>query len=75
MRLEQQTVGDVAIRRFDYPEATIFAADLGVDGEVDIVGDTAIVVTDEGHYDLSVPESEDVTAFMKNGILTIEVNA
>jgi len=73
MELEQQTVGDAAIRRFDYEDATTFAADLGDDGEVDVVGDTAIVVTEDSQYDLSIPEGETVTAFITNGVLTIEV--
>ncbi|MFW5955931.1 MAG: DUF7127 family protein [Halorhabdus sp.] len=73
MKLEQQMVGDAEIRRFDYGDAITFAADLGVDGEVDVVGDTAILITETGQYDISLPASEDVTAFMRNGILTIEV--
>lgn len=73
MELEQQTVGDAAIRRFDYEDATTFAADIGDDGEVDVVGDTAIVVTEDGQYDVSLPESGDAVAFMNNGVLTIEV--
>ncbi|WEL17685.1 MULTISPECIES: hypothetical protein [unclassified Halorhabdus] len=73
MELEQQTVGDAAIRRFDYEDATTFVADIGRDGAVDVVGDTAIVVTDDEQYDVAVPDHDDVTAFMKNGVLTIEV--
>ena len=73
MKLEQQTVGDAEIRRFNYADETTFAADLGVDGEVDVVGDTAIVITGTGQYDLSLPERDGVTAFIRNGILTIEV--
>ena len=72
MELNEQTVGDAAIRRFDYEDTTTFVADLG-DGEVDVVGDTAIVVTDDGQYDVSLPESGDAVAFMNNGVLTIEV--
>jgi hypothetical protein len=74
MTLEQQTVGDAEIRRFDYDNATTFVADLGLSGQVEVLGDTAIVVTDDGQYDLSLPENQDATAFMKNGVLTIEVN-
>jgi len=73
MELEQQTVGDAAIRRFDYEDATTFAADIGEDGSVDVVGDTAIVVTDDGQYDVSLPDTGDPVAFINNGILTIEV--
>jgi len=73
MEPEQQTVGDAAIRRLDYEDATTFAADLGVSGTVDVVGDTAIVVTDDDQYDIPLPEGETVTAFINNGVLTIEV--
>jgi len=73
MRLEQQTVGDAAIRRFDYEDATTFAADIGRDGAVDVVGDTAIVITDDDQYDVSLPDGGEPTAFMNNGVLTIEV--
>ncbi|QGN07652.1 hypothetical protein Hrd1104_10320 [Halorhabdus sp. CBA1104] len=74
MTLEQQTVGDAEIRRFDYDDATTFVADLGDGAEIDVVGNTAIVVTDDGQYDLSLPENQGATAFMKNGVLTIEVD-
>ena len=73
MELQQQTVGDAAIRRFDYGDVTTFAADLGVDGTVDVVGDTAIVVTGDDQFDLTLPDGESVTAFINNGVLTIEV--
>lgn len=74
MELEQQTVGDATIRRFDYDDATVFAADFGLDGTVDVVGDTAIVVAGNDQYDISLPESDGVTALINNGVLTIEVN-
>ena len=50
-------------------------ADLGsdVDATVEIVGDTAIVVPEEGdQIDLDLPEAG-AQAFIKNGILTIEL--
>jgi HSP20 family molecular chaperone IbpA len=74
----QQLDDDVTVRRFEYDDDIVLAADLGVgDASVDVVGDTVIVVTDEDQYELTVPEGEDsdARAFMKNGVLTIEVEA
>ncbi|WP_129116413.1 Hsp20/alpha crystallin family protein [Halegenticoccus tardaugens] len=65
------------LRRYDYGDAWIVAADLGVSEEsvdVDVVGDTAIVVVEAGdrvaetEFELPGPDAE---AFMKNGVLTL----
>lgn len=73
MTLEQQTVGEREIRRFDYGDTTMFVSALdSTEATVEVVGDTLIVATDEREYDISLPE-ENATAFMKNGILTIEM--
>lgn len=67
-------------RRYEYGEDTVIAVDLGVgaaDASVDIVDGTAIVVieTEEGERqeEFDLPD-EDARAFMRNGILTIEVS-
>lgn len=66
------------ISEMEYDDGTVVvAADVGVGREasVDVVGDTAIVVTDEDQYEFEIPESDDdAQAFMKNGVLSIEVN-
>jgi len=68
------------VSRMEYDDgATVFAADVGVgtDASVDVIGDTVIVVTDSDQYEFEVPASEDdaedAQAFMKNGVLTVEV--
>ncbi|AWB27497.1 DUF7127 family protein [Halococcoides cellulosivorans] len=71
----QQAIADAPVRRFEYDDRTVIAADLGVtEATVDVVGDTVIVVTDEDQYELEVPTG-DTTALMQNGVLTVEVNA
>jgi len=66
---------DGLVRTFDYGDATTYVVDLGgKEGSVDVVGDTAIVVVGDEEYDVDVPEGADVQAFIKNGVLSIEVN-
>mgnify|MGYP006308886877 CR=1 FL=1 len=62
-------------RRFEYDDGTEIVADLGVgvEGSVDVLDDAVIVVTEEGdQLELDVPET-DAQAFIKNGVLTVEV--
>jgi len=65
---------DIAVSEFDYAEDTVWALDFGpeVDGTVEVVDGTAIVVVDGEQYDIEV--DDDAGAFMHNGILTIEVS-
>lgn len=77
MKGNQQLSDDAPVRRFEYEDGTnVLAADLGVvgDASVDVVDGTAIVVTGTDQYDLSVPAG-DAQAFIKNGVLTIEVTS
>ena len=69
------------IRRYDYDDSWVLAADVGAsagDIDVDIVGTTAIVVADDGS-EVSEAEFElpggDATAEVRNGVVTIEVQA
>ncbi|QCC52051.1 DUF7127 family protein [Halapricum salinum] len=71
----QQLGGDVPVRQYEYEESLVLAADLGVtEASAEIVGDTVIVVAGDEQYDLTVPEGEDARAFIKNGVLTVEVS-
>jgi len=76
MTNEQQLFGDAPMSRFEYDDAVVLAADLGVvgDASVDIVGGTAIVVVDGEQYDVEVPAG-DARAFIRNGVLTIEMTS
>lgn len=80
MNLRQtRSAGDGApVRRYEYEDGWIIAADVGVDDEaidVDTVGETAILVVTRGdesaesEFDLPGPAT-DVT--VKNGVVTIE---
>ncbi len=65
------------IRRYEYDDRWVIAADLGVsddDVDVDIVGTTAMIVVDAGddvfetEFELPAEEAE---VLMQNGVITI----
>ena len=73
---ERQQFGDeVAVRRYEYDDGAVLAADFGPAGEaaVDVLGDTVIVVVDGEQHELDV--EGDANAFISNGVLTVEVDA
>ncbi|MFD1515065.1 DUF7127 family protein [Halomarina rubra] len=67
--------GDGPLRRYDYSDRTVFAADLGagVDADVDVVDGTVMVVVGDDQYEFSVPAGR-AQAFIKNGVVTVEVS-
>lgn len=78
MKLTQSTGGESLLRRYDYEDRWVVAADVGVDDEsidVDAVGDTAIVVIDHGdevtEADLDLPGAA-ASVSVNNGVFTIE---
>jgi len=80
MRSKQLAGNDERIvRRYEYEDSWVLAADVGVDDEdldVDVVGTTAIVVA-ETDGDVSEAEFElpgsDASVATNNGVLTITV--
>ena len=66
------------VRRYEYDDSTVFAVDLGGVGEAttDVVDGTVIVVFDDGdeprQAEFELPD-DDARAFIKNGVLTVEV--
>jgi len=72
---QQQLVGDAPLRRYEYDDAVVPAADVGIsdDATVDVVDDTAIVVIDGEQYDFEIPAGE-ARAFIRNGVLTVEMS-
>ena len=71
-----QSVDEVSTARYEYDDGSIvFVGDLGfaADATLDVVGDTAIVVAGDEQYEFELP-TDDAQAFMKNGVLTIEVS-
>ncbi|WP_254530734.1 DUF7127 family protein [Natrinema gelatinilyticum] len=78
MTLEQFTREDGQLaRRYEYDDGTVFAVDFGTtgaDASVDLVDDTVIVVFEDDQYEIELPETAaDAHTFIKNGVLTIEV--
>ncbi|PSP97877.1 hypothetical protein BRC94_09280 [Halobacteriales archaeon QS_5_70_17] len=62
------------VRRYDYDDAVVFAADVGPveEAAVDVADGTAMVVVDDRQYEFEVPAG-DAQAFIKNGVVTVEV--
>ena len=73
---EQQRFADRegAVRRYEYDDSIVLAADTGpgTDATVDVVDGTAMVVVGDRQYEFDVPEGE-AQAFIKNGVVTVEV--
>ncbi|PCR89772.1 DUF7127 family protein [Natrinema ejinorense] len=78
MTLDQFTPeeGQVA-RRYEYDDSTVMAVDFGTDAadaSVDLVDDTVIVVLADDQHEIDLPaNTENAHTFMKNGVLTIEL--
>lgn len=64
---------DGIVRRYEYDDETLIVVDFGfVDGSVDVVDGTVIVVTGDDQYEWDV--GGDARATMNNGVVTIEVS-
>lgn len=76
MNSEKQLFDDVPLRRFEYDDTVVLAADVGTveDASVDVVDDTVIIVVGDEQYEQELPDSKNVRAFMNHGILTIELS-
>ena len=75
MNTDQQLFDETPLRRFEYDDSVVLAADVGP-GEansVDVVDDTVIVVAGDEQYEQALPEAGDARAFINNGVLTIEL--
>lgn len=73
---ETQQFGDeTALRRYEYDDGVVLAADFGPerDASVDVLDDTVIVVVGDQQYDVDVDDGDDPRAFIRNGVLSIEV--
>ena len=73
--MQQFEAQDIDVSRFEYDDSVVLAADFGYveSSSVDVVDNTVIVVADGEQFDIEL--DDDARAFMKNGVLTIEVNA
>jgi HSP20 family molecular chaperone IbpA len=75
---ERQRFGDeVAVRRYEYDDGAVLAADFSPASEaaVDVLGDTVILVVDGEQHELELEVEGDANAFISNGVLTVEVDA
>lgn len=64
---------DGPIRRYEYDDEMVLVADFGhVEGSVDVVDGTAIVVVEDEQYEFEVPSGTD-RAVINNGVVSIEV--
>ena len=72
---QQFAAGDIDVRRYEYDDSVVLAADFGYteSASVDVVDDTVIVVVDSEQFDVEVEAN--AQAFIRNGVLTIEVSA
>ncbi|WP_424004629.1 DUF7127 family protein [Haloarcula salina] len=75
MNSEQQLFDETPLRRFEYDDSVVLAADVGpaTDATVDVVDGTVIVVADGQQYEQDIPAG-DARAFIKHGVLTIELS-
>ncbi len=75
MNDQQQFSGEGApVSRYEYDDVTVFVMDTGAgtDATVDIADGTAMFVVGGKQYDFDLPAG-DAQAFMKNGIVGVEV--
>ncbi|EMA41710.1 DUF7127 family protein [Halobiforma nitratireducens] len=78
MTLEQFTDSqERPARRYEYDDGAILAVDFGHevgDAAVDLVDGTVIVVIGDEQYELELPDgADDAHTFIKNGVLTVEL--
>jgi len=72
--IETTQFGDeTVVHRHEYDDGRVVAADFGpaADASVDVLDDTVIAVVDGEQYEVAV--EGDARAFIRNGVLTIEV--
>jgi hypothetical protein len=72
---QRGTENGTDLQRYDYADATLLVADLGLsagEASVDVVDGTAIVVTRDRQREFDLPTRE-ATATINNGVFTIEV--
>ncbi|ELY46055.1 DUF7127 family protein [Natronorubrum sulfidifaciens] len=66
--------GGAVVRTLEYEDGSVIAVDFGTsaaDIDVDVVGSTAIIVTNDEQFEFELPpEASDVS--VHNGVLTIE---
>ncbi|AHF99913.1 hypothetical protein HALLA_15065 [Halostagnicola larsenii XH-48] len=73
----EQFTSDQLARKYEYDDGAVIAIDLGTtvpEPSVDVVDGTVIIVSDGEQYEFDLPvERTDAHTFIKNGVLTIEL--
>ena len=74
MNEHQRADQAAAVRRYDYEDSTVIAADFGPGATpaVDVVDGTVIIVAGDDQREFDLPAG-DVQTFTRNGVVTIEV--
>ena len=80
MTLEQLAHGDgQLVRQYEYDDEVVLAVDFGpqeADASVDVADGTVIVVLGDDQREFDLPAGTDEAhTFMKNGVLSIELEA
>ncbi|ELY95060.1 hypothetical protein C483_01811 [Natrialba hulunbeirensis JCM 10989] len=78
MTLEQFSNNEEQVaRRYQYDDKLVLVVDFGADiadSAVDVVDGTVLAVLDGTQYEIELPDgADDAHTFIKNGVLTIEV--
>ncbi|GAB3027140.1 DUF7127 family protein [Natronobiforma cellulositropha] len=67
------------VRQYTYGDERVLAIDFGASGQeasVDVADGTVIVVLEDDQYEFDLPdETDEAHTFMKNGVLSIELEA
>ncbi|WP_070364510.1 DUF7127 family protein [Halodesulfurarchaeum formicicum] len=82
MERNAQVRSDVPVRRYQTDSGARIVADLGAsvaDASVEVLGDVALVVVErtdgeDRQFEIDLPTGSLADTFIRNGILTIEVN-
>ena len=67
---------DDTLRRYEYDDRVVYAADIGTDAggtSVDVVDNTVMLVRGGEQADFEIAESGAAEATINNGVLTVEV--
>ncbi|EMA36580.1 DUF7127 family protein [Halococcus hamelinensis] len=74
--LQQFDNRDDVLRRYEYADRVVYAADLGPAADtttVDVVEGTVMLVRGDEQADFDIPETGSAEATINNGVLTVEV--
>jgi hypothetical protein len=76
MNSQHKSLGEIPLRRFEYDDSVVFAADVGTvdDVHAGVVDGTVIVIAGDDQYEQELPDNVEARAFINHGVLTIELS-